>query len=362
MRVRALMCCVSMTIAANAAIGAAQVAPTSYTVIETNTMVGAPQVETVYRMGQKVIIDQIPSDKASDPKSIHTRTYFDLTTQRSLTWSWPNANEGCASGNFKGDWGDPYANMEDLAGQGAKPIGIENYHGMRARVVEANGNGGAKIKAWVDTKTGLVLKVQMGAPGETPRVLLEVTNLTVGPPSESEFVLPPSCVAAAATPPGPTEEEKIAKLTGGDPKDFVSAIYGPGSKETCTAVFRVMKAQTMTPIESGFQVAVDLKVADEENPSYVMGLSKDGVATFSGGGMHEITSQMNDGTVRIENVPSQFEVDMAFGFAGTGGGTVYRHCFGPQTVLMYVVKNPEKLSEGGDFFWVKSGKFAAAAH
>jgi hypothetical protein len=53
---------------------------------------------------------------------------------------------------------------------------------------------------------------------------------------------------------------------------------------------------------------------------------------------------------------------MAFGFAGTSGGTVYRHCFGPQTVLMYVVKNPEKLAEGGDFFWVKSGKFAVAGH
>jgi hypothetical protein len=29
---------------------------------------------------------------------------------------------------------------------------------------------------------------------------------------------------------------------------------------------------------------------------------------------------------------------------------------------MYVVKNPEKLSEGGDFYWVKSGKFAAIPH
>jgi len=37
---------------------------------------------------------------------------------------------------------------------------------------------------------------------------------------------------------------------------------------------------------------------------------------------------------------------------------IYRHCFAPQTVLLYVVKNPAKLSDGGDWLYVKSGKYA----
>jgi len=37
---------------------------------------------------------------------------------------------------------------------------------------------------------------------------------------------------------------------------------------------------------------------------------------------------------------------------------VYRHCAGPETVLLYVVQNPDKISDGGDWMWVKSGQYA----
>ena len=38
---------------------------------------------------------------------------------------------------------------------------------------------------------------------------------------------------------------------------------------------------------------------------------------------------------------------------------IYRNCIAPQTVLLLVVKNPAKVTDGADWLWAKSGKFAA---
>jgi hypothetical protein len=150
-------------------------------------------------------------------------------------------------------------------------------------------------------------------------------------------------------------------LTGGNPQDFAKAIYGPGSKDSCAVLFRVVKAGSMEPILSGFQVALDLNLATEPRPSYTIGLSREGRATFSGGGLHEVTSQMRNGVLRIDNPPDHFDLETASGNGGSGSALIYKQCFAPQTVLLYVVKDPDKLSDGGEFLWVKSGKYAAAS-
>jgi hypothetical protein len=214
----------------------------------------------------------------------------------------------------------------------------------------------------VDAKTGLVLKAQVSEVGAAPRTIIEVKDVSFTPPPASVFAIPANCAAEAAAPPPPTEAEPIAALTGGNPREFVKAIYGPGSKNSCTMVFRVVKAGSMESISSGFQVAVDLDVATEPTPSYIIGMSPDGNATFSGGGLHEVTSRMLNGVLRIDDVPAQFYLETAFGNAGSSSTLIYRQCFAPQTVLLDVVKNPAKLSDGGEFLWVKSGKYAAAAH
>ncbi len=139
---------------------------------------------------------------------------------------------------------------------------------------------------------------------------------------------------------------------------FANAIYGPGSKASCTVLFRVVKAGSMEPVSSGFQVALDRAVDVDHPAHYVMGVSTEGILTYSGGGLHEVTTQLRNGVLRIDSVPSIFYLAVAFGKGGEAGGNMYRQCVAPETVLLYVVKNPGNLSDGGDFLWVKSGKYA----
>jgi hypothetical protein len=335
-------------------------APTAYTVTVTNSIFGPGERLKIYRLGAKVLVDQVSEASAADPKAAHIRGLFDLETHRNLSWSWPDSSAGCSSGTFSGDWGDPFGNVDALAGQATRQVGTETLHGYVARIMEASDQGNT-IRAWVDSKTGLVLKAQLSQQGAAPRTILEVVTASFAPPPASVFAVPAVCAAAAAAPPPPTEEEQIAALTGGNPQDFVKAIYGPGSKDSCTVLFRVMKAGSMEPITSGFQVALDLNLATEPQPSYTIGLSREGHAIFSGGGLREVTSQMRNGVLRIDNPPGHFDLEIAFGNAGSSSALIYKQCFAPQTVLLYVIRNPDKLSDGGEFLWVKSGKYSTVA-
>ena len=219
----------------------------------------------------------------------------------------------------------------------------------------------------MDTKTNMVVKVQLIQASGAAVTMVEVTDVSFTPPPASVFAIPADCTAAASPastestrPPG--EADEIAALTGGNGQDYVKAIYGGVSKNPCTMLFRVVHAGTMEPINSGFQAAVDLNVATEPPPSYSIGMSRDGHATFSGGGLHEVTSQTRNGVFRVDNVPARFEMDIEFGSPGSATANIYRECFAPQTVLLYVVKNPANISDGGDWLWVKSGKYATVPH
>jgi hypothetical protein len=56
-------------------------------------------------------------------------------------------------------------------------------------------------------------------------------------------------------------------------------------------------------------------------------------------------------------MPKQFELDVRVPDGGSFTPVV-RQCNKPQTTLLLVVKNWDKLGEGADWLWVKSGKFA----
>ena len=364
MRVRGVaVCIINLVLLASGGLtlGAqAPVAPTAYTVTVVNSIFGPGQRMKTSRLGSKVFVDLVSAVNANDPQAAHVHTLYDLEKHRNMSWSWPDSSAGCSNGTFSGDWGDPFGSIDELAGQAAKQVGTETILGFSARIVEASAQG-ATIRAWVDSKTGLVLKAQLSQAGAASRTIIEVKDVSLTTPPASIFTVPANCAAEAAAPPPPTEEEKIAALTGGNPQDFVKAIYGPGSKDSCTVVFRVVKAGSMEPITSGFQVAVDMNLANEGRPSYTMGLSREGHVTFSGGGLHEVTSQIHNGVLHLDNVPDHFDLETAFGNAGSGSALVYKQCFAPQTVLLYVIANPDKLSDGAEFLWVKSGKYAAVA-
>ena len=359
-----LVCGVNLALLASCGVAApAQTAPepAAYTVTVVNAMFGSPQTMKVYRLGSKALVDLIGTDKAADPKAQHTRSLYDLEKHRNLSWFWPDSSAGCGSGTFSGDWGDPFTGADEITGQGAKQVGTETIHGFTANILEAT-TPQAHLKAWIDTKYGMILKAQLAAPGGELKTIIEVTNVSLSAPPASVFAIPANCAATAAAPPPPTEAEQIAALTGDNPDNYAKGIYGPGSKDACTVLYRVVKAGTMEPIAMPVQVAVDLNRATEGTPSYTFGVGTAVHATFAGGGMHEIFSPTRNGVFRIDHAPPMFELVTDFGSVGSADSGTYLRCYAPQTVLLLVVKNPSKISDGAELLWVKSGKYATIPH
>jgi hypothetical protein len=96
-------------------------------------------------------------------------------------------------------------------------------------------------------------------------------------------------------------------------------------------------------------------------PAYSFGVGNDGTSTFSGGGLHEITSQIHNDMLRLDNPPAYFNLGMNVVQPGHGAGVglIYRQCFAPVTMLYYVLKDPNDPGQGGDFLYAKSGKYAS---
>ena len=76
--------------------------------------------------------------------------------------------------------------------------------------------------------------------------------------------------------------------------------------------------------------------------------------TFSGGGLREETAQLQNGVLRIENAQPRFQMELALGVGKYGSAQIYRQCFAPETVLLYVV--PAKPSDFPYWLWVKRAK------
>jgi hypothetical protein len=331
--------------------------PTAYSVTQINGMMGTPVTVQIYRDGSKAVVDNIHG-------ASHTRTLFDLQAHTNYTWDAANPANGCSSGNFSGDWGDPFstADVDALLQSATQPPGNETVNGFATKVMEAvDPKSKIKIKVWRETKSGLVVKADMTPPGGAASTIIETKQFSAAKPSAALFVLPEPCAKAGPPVHVPTSAERFASETGGNGADFVDATTGPGSPNSCAMLFRVVRAGSMQPV-TNFQVALDLSEDLDHPAHYVFGASSAGhPATFSGGALKEYTSQLRNGVLRLENVPDHFDLELAFGAAGMSGGNMYRHCAGSQTVLLYVVKNPDKISDGGDWMWVQSGKFATVA-
>ena len=81
-------------------------------------------------------------------------------------------------------------------------------------------------------------------------------------------------------------------------------------------------------------------------------------ADLQGNGRTDMTSRLRNGTLQLDNVPTVFDVNVRFPNGGESFGHIYRRCFAPQTVLLLIVKNPEKITDGADWRWAKSGKLS----
>ena len=332
-------------------------APEVYSVTEVVSMFGPAVNQQIYRDGNKAVIDQT---SVTDGQTTHTRTLYDLQAHTAISWDATSAAAECGKGTFSGDWGDPFAMSEsmraDIAKQNAKEMGTETINGVTAKVFQADSQMGV-AKAWVDAKSGFLWKMQITPKGAPAQTMIEVKKVSFAKPAASVFALPAGCADVAKAPMPPTEAERIAAETGTSATDLANAIMGPASKTSCSVLLRVVKAGTMQPV-SGFQVAVDRNVDLDHPASYTNGLATNGHITFGGGSIQELTAQVRNGTLRIADAPAQLYIDLGFGNAGESASLIYRQCAGPETVLLFVVKNPAKISDGADWLWVKSGKYA----
>jgi hypothetical protein len=331
--------------------------PTSYSVTQINGMFGTPVTMEIHRDGSKAVIDNIQG-------ATRTRALYDLQAHTNYSWDLANPSNGCSSSSFSGDWGDPFSapDVDELLKTATKLPGNETINGFITAAIEAvDPKSNIKIKVWREPKYGMIVKADMTPPGGTVSTVIETKQFSPVKPGAALFALPEACVKAGPPVHVPTTAERFAAETGGNGDDFVDATSGPGSPNSCSMLLRVVRAGSMQPV-ANFQVALDLSVDFDHPANYVFGASSAGhPATFSGGSLKEYTAQLRNGVLRVDNIPANFDLEMAFGGAGMSSATVYRHCAGPQTVLLYVVKNPDKISDGGDWMWVKSGKFATVA-
>jgi hypothetical protein len=309
---------------ATGAIACAQYtpAPQAYTVVQRNSLFGPDTTTSFYRNGSKAAMDIVHPDS-------HTRAVFDLQAHTSISWDASDAGAECGNGSFSGDWGDPFAfsagMLDDLKKQNPTPAGSETVNGVSAKVSEfvMPGTTG-KSKVWIDPKYGMIMRILMAQAGGAPKVAWETTQMNFAPPPATVFV--PACKASA---PVPTDDDKIAAITGGSGSDYAFANKGEPSNGGCMILFHVVRAGSMTPVTTGFQVFLDGK----EVPVLPNGLA------------------------RLLNTPKQFNLDVRVP-SGGATGPIFRQCNKPQTTLLLVAKNWDKLGEGADWLWVKSGKLA----
>lgn len=322
-------------------------APDAYSLSGVNSMMGPPVTVTIWRDGPLALLE-------SSASRTHTMSLYDLQAHSVVTWMPDNSAASCTRGSFSGDWGDPFALSAEVnsqvAAQHARQVGAEPVNGIDAKVMEAAGPDGSNARAWIESKYGLVLKLVMAPKTGSQQTIVEVTSFTPDKPPAAVFTPPASCPKVAASPTPPARNTS----------DFSDAMMPPASSNGCNVVLRVVRAGTMQPLTGGFQIAIDRAVDPEHAARYVIGQAPNGRVTFSGGGLQEVTAQLHNGALRIDAAPARFDVEAAFGAGGSASALIYRQCYRPETVLLLLVRNPQKLSDGADWLWVKSGKFATA--
>jgi hypothetical protein len=337
----------------------AQTPPTAYTITE--PIVGSDGgTMTIYRSGQQVVMEYIHSKVPDGTPGHRSLGYYDLNAGVSHTWDPTITPPSCSVGKFSGDWGDPFASTAELTAAitkgDLKPTGSETISGIPTKVY-AGVTQGTNLKVWLDEKDGLVLRMSYGAPGAAMQNMIDITKVSFAPPPASLFTMPDYC---ASVKPPPTPAELIAEETGDSADNFVNGIYGPGSTNSCSIVIRVVAAKTMAPVTRPWQFAIDTTFNQDHPSPYTFGVGNDGTSTFSGGSIHEITNQIHDDMLRIDNPPAYFYKAMNVKQPGHGteAGMIYRQCFAPVTMLYYVMKDPTDIGKGADWLYAKSGKYA----
>ncbi len=331
-------------------------APEIYSVTQRNSLMGPTVTEQIWRDGSKAAIDLTTPSTDPGGKTSHVRTVYDLAAHSTISWDPTDSATTCSSGKFSGDWGDPFAASAEMNAElsaKATQSGVESIHGVSAKIFNADMGASGKARVWLEPKYGLIMKAEMTAPNAAPRVILETVAASFAKPEAAAFAVPADCGAAAGPSP---EDEKIAAETAEPASNFSNATAPPATPQSCTVLFRMVQKGSMSTIARGYQIGIDREVDERNPPSYQFGPDASGHMLVSGGGLTEVTRQMRNGVLRIDNAGNAFHVEIRVPNGG-GEATIYRQCAGPQTTLLFVVNSLGDMTPG-DWLWVKSGKHA----
>ena len=331
--------------------------PTEY-IITQGTAGGGTSI--IYRSGMKALQELHVPANGTTPAG-HSLTLYDLSAGKTWLWSPENKPFSCSTGTFSGDWGDPFAMTGELSSQIAKgelkPAGTEVIAGVPTQVYTGTAEQNP-IKIWYDVKDKLVMRAVATIPGSsTSMTMVDIQKVSFGPLSSALFVLPAGC---SDFKPPPAPNQTIADVTGGDdPANYVNAIYSAPSKNSCNVVLRVLHVKTMAPV-TNIQVFLDAS-DDPGHPQHeTIKIGNDWRETYAGSSKKEIASPAHNGVFRLGAVPDHFRLDVHVVAPSSvdGTGLIYRQCFAPTTVLLYLVKDSIDDSHNPDWLWVKSGRNA----
>ena len=295
-------------------------------------MFGPEVTMTIYRDGNRALID-------NQANGTHVRALYDIPAGSNKGWD-ADKPDGCSDSKFQGDWGEPFETskslLSDLKAQGVKETGAETVNGFRTKILETNGGAQGSAKVWVEPQTGLIIRAVFSAPDQPARTLLETKSFQPDKPPASAFQLPASCATGAPAVAGPSPLQPTNP-------DFVSAIApgpSPGG-QNCNLIIRALRADTYEPV-TGLQMFVSLQI-DVNNLD----------APLAPGAIKQLVRPF-----RVDNAPAVMDVRMRLPDGAEATARIHRQCFASRTVLLLLLKNPARPTDGAEWVFAKSGRLS----
>jgi hypothetical protein len=334
-------------------------APETYQVTQVNTMVGTSMLTRIWRDGSKARVDHNSAAAQPGGAATHARIIYDLAAHTSVSWDPTVQPAVCGTGTWGGDWGGPFKMSiemnSDIQSKHFKSSATEIVNRVSTQVYDEDMGADGKAKVWVEPKYGLIMRAQFGPAPPLPTVL-ETQVFSLNKPPAGTFDIPPACKAAMEAP--SPDDLKTADETGELASNFVIATHvTQPSPQSCTVLFRMVQYKTMNTITSGYRIGLDRDASDTNQADYAFGPDATGKMIVSGGHLAEVTNQLRNGILRIENATPESYIVIRVP-SGGGSAGIRRQCFGPTTTLLLVVDSLDHMGTRGDWLWVKSGKQA----
>ena len=193
---------------APASLGAqAAPAPTRYAITEVNSMMMPNMTITIYRDGNREVMDQSIPASAASPGGFRNRTLYHFAAHKQITWNPADPSQPCGT-STSNDTAAP-AQFDIVSGAAeqaaqltrakAKTVRAEAVNGIPATLMEAADPAGQGVmRFWTATQGGYLLKVARVPTGGVPEVALEVKTLSFQQPDAAHFAIPAACGGATS--------------------------------------------------------------------------------------------------------------------------------------------------------------------